>query len=684
MRVPTLALAFLGFLLPAIPLLATPLAQTPQLTVQLLADPVPLAAGRPFTVALHFRLQPHWHLYWSNPGDSGLPPSVDWILPPGFTVGPLQFPLPTKILAPPLVSYGYLGETILLAEITPPTNWNSATPLSLKANVDWLVCQEACLPGHAELSLPLSAQPKPNPALTALFAAARLLLPAPSTPLTLTARPTAQHLDLTLSSPSARSFGKLTFFPDTSTWLDEIVPTEFQSNPDSSSLRLPLQSHAKLPESLSGVLVAENSFDSAGHRAIRLSLPLTTLSTQNSLSLPLTLLFAFLGGLILNIMPCVFPILSLKALHLLHLSGENRQAARREGLAFAAGVLLSLLTLAALLLVLRASGQALGWGFQLQSPPVVWLLLSLLLALSLNLLGLFEFPVLLSGLASRGPRQGWTGAFASGLLAVAVASPCTAPLMGAALAAAFALPPLGTLLIFTSLAFGFALPVLLLSFSPALLALLPKPGAWMNTFKKILSLPMFGAVLWLLWVALRLSGTSSAPLLLAGLLLLTLALFLYGKSQRLFPSPPVLRLTAFLFLGLSVGLPALLLKTGSSPLASSPDHLAWSEEEVARQLAAGHSVFIDFTAAWCLTCQVNQRLVLSRAEIQSALHQKKIAFLIADWTRRDPAITAALHRYGREGVPTYVLLSPLPGATPILLPELLTPALVLQALSQLP
>ncbi|MEI7721854.1 MAG: thioredoxin family protein, partial [Verrucomicrobiota bacterium] len=434
-----------------------------------------------------------------------------------------------------------------------------------------------------------------------------------------------------------------------------------------------------------GVLLADQPWDSAGHRALKISVPLPPLPSASSSvnsSFSLALLFAFLGGLILNIMPCVFPILSLKALHLVQISGESPTAARREGLAFFAGVLLSLLGLAGLLIILRSSGQALGWGFQLQSPPVVWLLLALLFALALNLLGVFEFQVLLGDLASKSPKQGWTGAFASGLLAVAVASPCTAPFMGVALATAFSLPPLHTLLIFTSLAFGFALPVILFSYFPSLLSFLPKPGAWMNTLKKILSLPMFAAVLWLLWVAFRLSGTSSILPVLLGLLSLTLGLLFYGQSQRSFPPPRLLRLLGVTLTLLACLLPALLLKTApASPLSTtSTDRLAWSESEVARQLAAGRSVFIDFTAAWCLTCQVNERLTLSRAEIKTAFREMNVAFLVADWTRRDPAITAALQKYGREGVPTYVLIRPSPDSTPQLLPEIITPSIVLEAL----
>jgi thiol:disulfide interchange protein DsbD len=255
--------------------------------------------------------------------------------------------------------------------------------------------------------------------------------------------------------------------------------------------------------------------------------------------------------------------------------------------------------------------------------------------------------------------------------------------MGVALAAAFALPAFGTLLIFSSLAFGFALPVLLFSFFPFLLSFLPKPGAWMNTFKKVLSLPMFAAVFWLVWVAFRLSGSNGTPLILLGLIFLAAGLFQYGKAQRSYPPSPVLRWSGLGLILLACSIPALILKTATEPETTrhSSDRLSWSEEEVHRQLTAGRTVFIDFTAAWCLTCQVNERVTLSRPEVQTIFRDKNIAFLVADWTRRDPAITAALQKYGLEGVPTYVILRPPNGSTPQLLPEIITPSIVLEALS---
>jgi len=671
---------YLPFLLMfACPLWASSIAKTPQLTVDLVAEPTPIISGKTVTLALRFIPAPGWHIYWKNPGDSGLPPSVTWKLPPGWTDGPLQFPFPERILLPPLVSYGYEQETLLLTTFTIPDYEKIPSSFPIEADIEWLVCKETCLPGKAHLNLTLSTQPKPNIDLQGLFDDVRKDLPIALTNIPISAKPDGADLQITVQPQT--QVGSLIFFPE-GDFLDEFKPSKTELlGSGKLQLTLHLKEKAKLPSSLHGVLVAENPWDTSGHRALTISVALQSPSTSTS-RLPLTLLFAFLGGLILNVMPCVFPILSLKALHLVQISSESRSAARREGIAFSFGVLLSLLALAGLLIILRASGQSLGWGFQLQSPPVVWLLLALLLALSLNLLGVFEFQSLLGGLAAKKKSQGWAGAFASGLLAVAVASPCTAPFMGVALAAAFALPPHTTLLIFSSLAFGFALPVLLFSFFPALLSFLPKPGAWMSTFKKILSIPMFAAVLWLAWVAYRLSGSSAFLPALLGTIALSLGLLLYGRSQHSFPPSPTLRWGGLALVLLAAVIPATALKTASTDLVSHhPDRQPWSEVEVARQLAAGHTVFIDFTAAWCLTCQVNERVTLSNSDVQAAFRSKNIAFLVADWTRRDPAITSALQKYGREGVPTYVILRPTPNSKPQLLPEIITPSIVLKSLS---
>ncbi|MFM8654923.1 MAG: protein-disulfide reductase DsbD domain-containing protein, partial [Verrucomicrobiota bacterium] len=394
--------------------------------------------------------------YWKNPGDSGMAPTVQWKLPEGYTAGPLQFPLPEKILAPPLVTYGYEMETLLLTEITPPAGQPLPAKIKIGADLDWLVCKEICLPGKASLDLNVSSQSKDNIDLQGLFDEIRRELPVHVPGISVQGKLSGGFLALKVTGVTGP--GSLSFFPNEGDYADEFKPAPTEHSGTTSVLRVPLKEKATVPGTISGILIAENAWDSSGHRTLEFSFTQKSPSTSTS-RLPLVFFFAFVGGLILNVMPCVFPVLSLKALHLVQLSVENRSSARAEGIAYTAGVLLSLLALATLLRVLRASGQALGWGFQLQSPPVVWLLLALLFALSLTLLGFCEFNVLLGNLSGKGPRQGWSGSFASGLLAVAVASPGTAPFMGVALAAAFALPAIGTLAVFTALALGFASPI---------------------------------------------------------------------------------------------------------------------------------------------------------------------------------------------------------------------------------
>ena len=384
MSYPTLPLLFLGLLtlVGASPLPAAPLFKDAQLTVDLIAEPKPVVPGKPFTVGLRFRPEPGWHIYWKNPGDSGMAPTVQWKLPEGYTAGPLQFPLPEKILAPPLVTYGYEMETLLLAEITPPAGQPLPAKIKIGADLDWLVCKEICLPGKASLDLNVSSQPKDNIDLQGLFDEIRREIPVRIPEISVHAKSEDGFLEFWISPTP--DLGSLTFFPEAGDYVDEFQSAKTQKDGGRQILRIPLKKDAKLPETLSGILVAERPWDSSSHRALEISIPLKSPSTSAS-GLPLIFLFAFLGGLILNVMPCVFPVLSLKALHLVQLSGDSRASARAEGIAYTAGVLLSLFALATLLLILRASGQALGWGFQLQSPPVVWLLLALLFALSLNL-----------------------------------------------------------------------------------------------------------------------------------------------------------------------------------------------------------------------------------------------------------------------------------------------------------
>ncbi|MEY5062631.1 MAG: hypothetical protein RLZZ112_595, partial [Verrucomicrobiota bacterium] len=355
---PTLVLGLLGF---ANFLAAAPLFKDAQLTVDLIAEPKPIEPAKPFTVGLRFRPEPGWHIYWKNPGDSGMAPTVQWKLPEGYTAGPLQFPLPEKILAPPLVTYGYEMETLILAEITPPAGQPLPAKIKIGADLDWLVCKEICLPGKASLDFNVSSQPKDNIDLQGLFDEIRREMPVQLPGVSVQGKLSGGFLVLKVKGASGT--GNLSFFPAQGDYVDEFKPAPTEHSGNTSVLRIPLKEKAVVPDTVSGLLVRENAWDSSGHRALEFSIPLKTPKALRSLGeggsssrLPLIFLFAFLGGLILNIMPCVLPVLSLKALHLVQLSSESRASARSEGFAYTAGVLLSLLALATLLLVLRASG----------------------------------------------------------------------------------------------------------------------------------------------------------------------------------------------------------------------------------------------------------------------------------------------------------------------------------------
>jgi thiol:disulfide interchange protein len=501
-------------------------AEKSHVRVELLAEPSAVSAGVPFFVALKMSHDPGWHTYYKEPGDSGLPTKVQWRLPEGFTAGEIQWPLPQKIVLPPLVNFGYKGEAALLTLISPPRALDGQQ-VTLAGRVSWLECKEECVPGQADVSVvvPAAATPgAPSEKMKAFFDGARSKLESSGTP---------------------------------------------------------------------GVRREEGG--------------------RGGLNGAWAVLFAFLGGIILNFMPCVLPVLSIKFIGFVE---TPRDTLRRHGLLYGAGVVLSFLVLAGLLIFLRAGGEKLGWGFQLQSPVFVGAMAALFLLLGLNLWGAFEVGTSFTRLGGLLGGTSATNAFFSGALAVLVATPCTAPFMGSALGFALTQPAGVSLGIFSAMGTGMAVPYVLLSFFPGALRWIPKPGAWMVTLKKGLSILFFGTCLWLLGV-----------------------LAIQWRPAR---------------------------ETSFSP------------EKVLAVLAEGRPVFVDFTAAWCLTCQVNERTTLSTEKVKRAFADNRVEFLVADWTNRDPVISQTLERFGRNGVPLYVLY--FPGKDPVVLPTLLTPAIVVRAL----
>jgi thiol:disulfide interchange protein DsbD len=657
-------------------------------TVTLVPEHASLEAGRPLWVGLHIKLAPEWHTYWKNPGDSGLPTRMRWRLPEGFSAGEFQWPRPERIPAEPLMSYGYGHEVLLLVEIKTPATL-AAREVSLGGRVDWLECREACLPGKAELqiTLPVAAGPaRPLAEWSQAFTNARARLPKAHP--NLKAEAIALGNDLTLSVSGIPVPKEAYFFPAKAEVVEHAAAQKLTRSGNSFRLRLTRAVNTAPPERIEGVLEADGQgFEvAAAVRAVAAG------KTEDAASPPAAspgLLAAagsaFLGGLILNLMPCVLPVLSLKVMSFVR-HGDSRLGAARHGAAFALGVLAFFWILAGALLVLRAGGQQVGWGFQLQSPPFVALLASLFLLVALNLFGVFEVGQSLTAAANlTSGARGLQASFWNGALATLVATPCTAPFMGSALGFALAQPPLSTLLVFTALGLGMAAPYLLLSLSPRLLKLVPRPGRWMETFKQAMGFPMLGTVVFLVWLFGRQAGVSAMTGLLAALLLVAAGAWLYGRAPqdaRAWRLATVSSAAALVAGGLVLGLSQAQAAPAEAEARSGERWETYSEERLVALRQSGTPVFVDFTADWCLTCQVNERVALQHADVRRRFDEKGVVLMKADWTLRDERITRALEALDRQGVPVYALY--VGEGRPRLLPEVLTPGLVLRALDAIP
>ncbi len=675
-------------------------------------------------VGLQLAHQPHWHTYWKNAGDSGLPTQLTWTLPVGVMAGDIAWPAPKKIKIGNLTNFGY-EETVLLAvplTITPgfkPSLLSSNLDIKLKAQ--WLVCKEECIPEEGEFALSIptkgstaintvafetafKSQPKP------LIANAGGGLPSSS------ALVDGNALKFELQGLPVALRGKtLDFYPETAEVVENSAPGQQEWQGAVWRLTLPLysqrsQSPAIMPIVLKSgdqswraevavqgawpkvaaaatvspglaAALAENKA-AAANASLNVSPNANLTAAPVNLTLFAALLGALLGGLILNLMPCVFPVLALKVVSFTQHASDT-QAHRRSGLAYFAGVVLSFVALGALFLTLRAAGEQLGWGFQLQNPLVVAGLAVLFTVLGMNLAGLFEFgSILPSSIAAARSKNPTVDSFLSGVLAVAVASPCTAPFMGASLGFALGLPVIEALLIFAAIGVGMALPYVAASFIPAVARALPKPGAWMDTFKKFMAFPMFATVVWLVWVLGQQSGIDGAGALLAILLMLCMllwALTLKGKSKFYFA---IISIAILAYITPAIGV-NITKNTDIQATSAQPGELwqNWEPGRVDQLLAKGQPVFVDFTAAWCVTCQFNKKSTLSKPELLAEFESKKVQLLRADWTKRDPAIGAALKDLGRSGVPVYVLYAP--GKAPQVLSEIISVDDVRQALAKI-
>ena len=710
--------------------------QTPRVRAELVAQaPEGITAGQSFWLGLKLAHEPGWHTYWKNAGDSGLPTELQWQLPAGLSAGAIDWPTPHALRVGPLVNYGYENTVLLPIPVKVASDFKAPAsgmvPIHLSAS--WLICRVECIPESGEFTLQI-----PVGGTTAVHGEDFLRAQAQQ-PVTLsgngqaTIQPATQdnsaqvqddRISLRIPGLPATLKGKtLAFYPenaetfrhaaesgkdwqqrwDGDAWVAEGLPLSDMRGDTPQQLTIvvaladqdraaaldkgqPIAWRSTLdvqgqwtPATLASVSPALAAALEANKNAV--AAPAPTSGSASGAGLLAALLGGLIGGLILNLMPCVFPVLAIKVLGFAG-HGQNRRAQKLGGLAYTAGVVLSFVALGALLLGLRAAGQQLGWGFQLQSPLVVSLLAALFTVLGLNLAGLFEFGSLLpSRIASAQARNPMLDSFLSGMLAVAIASPCTAPFMGASLGFAIDMPAAQALTVFAALGIGMALPYLLASFVPAVVGWLPRPGPWMQTFRHAMAFPMFATVIWLVWVLGHQSGMDAAAALLALLLVLAALIWTLGLRGKSRMSLGVLAL--LLVVGVAYYALPLIKAEPVEQVRAQAGELwqPWSADRVQSAQTSGQPVFVDFTAAWCVTCQVNKRTTLSNAEVLAAFAQHQVQLLRADWTRQDPAITQALQSLGRSGVPVYVLY--LHGRPPVVMSELLSKSELLDALRKI-
>ncbi|HEY2070743.1 MAG TPA: thioredoxin family protein [Rhizomicrobium sp.] len=690
-----LVLAFLIALF-AMPAVAQ-VAGGDKVQARLIGEAGEVAPGGTLTVALEEVIRPTWHTYWVNPGEAGLPALIEWTLPPGWKTGPIEWPYPKLLPVPPLMDFGYEGTVWLLVPITVPADAKPGTLVTLKAHANLLVCQRVCIPEDHYFTLPVSVTDKPLPPYATTeeqFAAWRAKLPTPS-PWHAIYQLRGGNVDLEIPAPAllAAAPKDMTFFPYNEGDIEDAVAQRTGAAHDGPVVRMQAGKSLAARKSLRGVVVLTSNDNSV--QALEIDARKGTFPeprfTQNEEgaegSLLVAMLFAFLGGLILNLMPCVLPILAMKALALASKAHAEKSEAAREGFAYGAGAILSFVGLGLAVVLLREGGAQVGWGFQLQEPWAVAAFALLVFGVGLNLSGVFELSSGILAGDSLARKGGAAGAFFTGVLAVAVAAPCTAPFMAAALGYALTQSALLALLVFLSLGIGFALPFMLVGVMPGLLRFLPKPGGWMLRFKQLLAFPMYGAALWLVWVLEQEAGSTGLVAVLAAMILLAFAAWSWSTSRE---AGRGWRLAGALFaaLGLLGAIAALIvIGTASAPSAAAAAHTEtagipsepYSDSKLSQYRAANRPVFVDATAAWCITCLVNERVALSGAAVHDAFAKKHIAYLLADWTNRDGSITALLQSHGRSGVPMYLYYTP-GAADAQVLPQVLTEGEVLRVI----
>ncbi len=696
-----------------------------------------LAVGprQSFLVALVLDLREGWHTYWRNPGDSGQATRLSWTLPAGFQAGPIQWPAPERFVLAPLVNFGYAKQAVYLVRMHAPSALHAGAPVSLRARAHWLVCSNVCIPESADLHLDLRASAtagETDPATAALFARARAGLPR-KTPGPSRASVRNGRLVLTLGPHFGAHLGtarSLQFIPYRDGVIEYAAPQILTHQGATIRLAMKLGYQPPKAGTIRGILLVNGdhaaaqralayaiaprldasaattatSSAAAGRYAATAAQPGTpsaspgvpSLSAAHVATTPFWTLvgLALLGGLVLNLMPCVLPVLSIKAVSLVEQARRHPREVRIKGLAFAAGTVASMLALSLVLLSLRAGGEQIGWGFQLQSPLFVTLMVYLLLLVGLNLSGVFEFGGGLAGLGENLTHgDNLRAAFFTGVLTTLVATPCTAPFMAAAVGAALSQPAPRALAIFAALGIGLCLPLTLVSFAPWMRRMLPKPGAWMDTLKQALAFPMYASAAWLVWVLAQQTSSMGLAAALAGCVLVSLAAWAYrrtkaGRGAGKFAAGATAILALLAAIMLPVQLDGAPIAPGAAAASGQAGDLSWVPYDPARiaQLrAAGKPVLVDFTASWCLTCLVNERTVFAEPAVRAIFRDKGVTLVKGDWTNGDPRITKALAAFGRAGVPLYVVYNATPGSRqPVVLPQLLTTRIVEDAFAGLP
>jgi thiol:disulfide interchange protein len=678
-------------------LLCTSRAQTYEgrelVQASLLADVNAVVPGKPFTVGLLLRMVPNWHTYWKFPGDAGIPTEIKWNLPPGWKVGEIQWPIPLRLDEPGDIQiYGYHDEVLLLQEITPPSSLTDSV-VKLSAEANWLVCEKICIPGSAKLQTELPVAGQNSAANEEMFSRYRRSLPQnwPDPKVASASwKRNGSELLLSVESAALANYPIAEFFP-----LPEanvvVGHLRFEKGGDGKcTFRVPIETADEKVASLNGIVVFGQSANAAARNAWSLSRSNAAASTiaPTKSGLAKFLLFGFLGGFILNLMPCVLPVISLKIFGFIQHAGQSRRRILRSGLAFIAGIFAWFVGLALLLILLKSIGREITWAFQFTNPYFVVGMSAVVLVFALNLFGVFEISLPQSanrGLLGWTAQEGDAGSFFQGVFATVLATPCTAPFLGTALGFAFTQSGWMILLMFVAIAAGMSSPYLLLSAQPAWLRLLPKPGAWMERVKQLMGFFLLATLLFLLWVLGAERGVEAIIWTSCFLLALSLACWMKGAfivatasvASRLVSIVLVLVLvigSAWYFIGEKFRATKLI----SAPAVTEGDWQPFTPQRLASELEQGHAVFIDFTAAWCLTCKFNEASVLETSAVRDAFRRHGVVKIKADWTNADPEITKILKQFGRPGVPMYVLYPA--GKAPIVFPELLTQSIILDKL----